>query len=108
MTDHEKLDALLLARTLGLTAHELAQALSQDVSTLAHDPTGDGLQLKLQALDDLALQLRDMFGSPEMARLWLRAANPVLAAQTPMSYLLRGDTVALEKLLLMAETGMPT
>lgn len=103
-----KLDARLAARTLGLTMRELAQVLGRDPSGLSKHPTSDRLQPSLQALDDLALHLRDVFGSLETARMWLRAPNPVLAAETPISYLLRGDVTALRKLLTMAETGMPT
>ena len=58
--------------------------------------------------DDLAQQLHDTFGSAETADAWLQTPNPVLAGETPATYLERGDTVAIWKLLRMAETGMPT
>ena len=103
-----KLDARLTARTLGFSMRELAQAVDRDASGLSKHPTSDRLQPLLQTLDDLALHLRDVFGSLETARMWLRAPNPVLAGQPPITYLLRGDTVAIRKLLIMAETGMPT
>ncbi|WP_407572408.1 antitoxin Xre/MbcA/ParS toxin-binding domain-containing protein [Deinococcus altitudinis] len=57
---------------------------------------------------DLDQQLLETFGSREVAEAWLDAPNPVLAAQTPISYLLRGDTAAINRLLTIAETGMPT
>jgi len=106
--ENGKLDARLTARTFGLTMRELALVVQRDPSGLAKHPTSDRLQAPLQTLDDLARQLRDTFGSLETARMWLRAPNPVLAEQAPVSYLLRGDTVAIQKLLMMAETGMPT
>ena len=106
--DTGKLDARRTAHTFGLSLRELAQVVQRDASGLSKHPTSDRLQPSLQALDDLALQLRDTFGALDTARMWLRAPNPVLADQPPITYLLRGDTVAIMKLLLMAETGMPT
>lgn len=106
--DSGKLDARLMARTFGFTLRELAQVLNRDASGLSKHPASDALQPQLQKLDDLALQLRDTFGSLETARMWLRAPNPVLDAQSPTSYLLRGDTTAINRLLRMSETGMPT
>ena len=58
--------------------------------------------------DDLAQQLHDTFGSAETADVWLRTPNPVLAGETPMAYLQRGNSAAIRKLLRMAATGMPT
>ncbi len=106
--ENGKLDARLTARTLGFSMRELAQTMDRDPSGLSKHPTSDRLQPLLQKLDDLALQLKGTFGSLETARMWLRAPNPVLAGQPPCAYLLRGDTVAITKLLRMAETGMPT
>ena len=103
-----KLDARLIARALGFSLRELARVTNRDASGLSKHPTSDRLQLPLQVLDDLALQLRDTFGTLETARMWLRAPNPVLAEESPMNYLLRGDIAAIKKLLRMAETGMPT
>lgn len=57
--------------------------------------------------DDLAQQLHDTFGLAETADAWLRTPNPVLAGDTPMTYLQRDDMEAVRKLLLMADTGMP-
>ncbi|WP_310584743.1 MbcA/ParS/Xre antitoxin family protein [Deinococcus sp.] len=58
--------------------------------------------------DGLAQQLHDTLGSAETAAAWLRTPNPVLAGGTPTAYLQRGDTAAVRKLLLLAETGTPT
>ena len=58
--------------------------------------------------DDLQEHLLAVFGSPETVLAWLRSPNSVLASETPDNYLRRGDTVAVQCLLLMAETGMPT
>lgn len=57
--------------------------------------------------DDLEQLLRTTFGAAETARAWLLAPNPVLGGETPDAYLQRGDTVAIRKLLRLAETGMP-
>jgi hypothetical protein len=58
--------------------------------------------------DDLQELLLAVFGSPETVLAWLRSPNSVLAGETPDSYLRRGDTTAVQRLLLMAESGMPT
>jgi hypothetical protein len=108
MTDHGKGDALMMAQMLGLTVQELAQVTGQEVRTLCNDPVSDHVQPQLQSLAALAQQLHTTFGSLETAQLWLRTSNPVLDAQAPISYLLRGNTAAINRLLMMAETGMPT
>lgn len=106
--EDEKQGVRLTARTLGFSLLELARAMNCDLSDLSEHPTAERLQPQLQTLDDLALQLHETFGSPEAARRWLRAPNPVLAGEAPTAYLLRGDSAAIRKLLRMAETGMPT
>lgn len=87
---------------------ELGQVVRRDPSGLSKHPASDKLQGPLQTLDDLALQLCEVFGSPATARMWLRAPNPVLGGEAPIAYLLRGDAGTVRKLLSMAETGMPT
>lgn len=108
MTKHGKLDVRLTAHALGIAMRELAQVISCDASSLSRYPTGDRLQPQLRALGNLMQRLRTTFGSTETTRNWLREPNPVLDAQAPIAYLLRGDTVAISRLLTMAETGMPT
>jgi len=103
-----KLDARRTAQTLGLTLRELGRVLDRDPSGLSKHPSSAGLQPSLRHLDALALHLREVLGSLETARMWLRAPNPVLAGEAPMAYLLRGDVAGIEKLLILAETGMPT
>lgn len=103
-----KLDARLTAKTFGLTMRELAQVLGRDPSGLSRHPASDRLQPVLQPLDELAIQLQEVLGSLEVARMWLRAPNPVLSGEAPMVYLGRGDLRTITKLLRMAETGMPT
>jgi len=103
-----KLDARRTAQTLGLTLRELGRVLGRDPSGLSKHPSSEGLQPSLQSLDELALQLRDVLGSLETARMWLRAPNPVLAGEAPFDYLLRADVEGIRKLLLLAESGMPT
>ncbi|ULH15494.1 MbcA/ParS/Xre antitoxin family protein [Deinococcus sp. KNUC1210] len=56
-------------------------------------------------MDELLLET---FGSVETVAAWLDAPNPVLAGDTPASYIRRGDIVAIRRLLRMAATGMPT
>lgn len=106
--DTGKLDARRTAQAFGLTLRELGQVLGRDPSGLTKHASSDRLQPQLQALDTLALQLRDVFGSLELGRMWLRAPNPVLGGEPPLTSLLHGDTKSLRKLLLLAGSGMPT
>lgn len=103
-----KLDARRLAGTFGLTLRELGQAIGRDPSGLGKHPTSDTIQAPLHDLEELGVQLRDVFGNLEVARMWLRAPNPVLGGRAPISYVLDRRPVAVQRLLTIAETGMPT
>lgn len=103
-----KLDAERVACAFGLTMKELAQIVQRDQSGLKKHPTSDSLQASLLALDELGLHLREVFGSLEVGRMWLRAPNPVLDGQAPLRYLLNGQPVAVQRLLRLAETGVPS
>jgi len=106
--ENGQLDARLTAQTLGLSLPQLGQVLNYGPRDLAQQPTSDGLQSALEPFEALALHLWEVFGSLETGRRWLRASTPVLAEEAPVDYLLRGDLVTLQKLLRMAENGMPT
>ncbi|WP_102124859.1 MbcA/ParS/Xre antitoxin family protein [Deinococcus planocerae] len=103
-----KLDARRVAGTFGLTMRELAQALERDPSGLSKHPTSDSLQEPLHELEEIGLHLREVFGDLGVGRMWLRAPNPVLGGRAPLSYLLERRPVAVQRLLLLAETGTPT
>lgn len=103
-----KLDAERVAQTFGLSMKELARIVGRDQGGLKKHPTSDTLQLALRELDEVGVQLRDVFGSLEVGRMWLRAPNPLLDGQMPLTYLFEHQPVAVQRLLRMAETGMPT
>lgn len=103
-----KLDANLIARAFGLSGRELALVLERDPAGLKRHPTSAKLQPQLERLERLALHLTAVFGNLELGRKWLRAPNPVLGGEAPLKYLLNRQPVAIERLLIMAETGMPT
>ncbi|GGS09119.1 MbcA/ParS/Xre antitoxin family protein [Deinococcus sedimenti] len=103
-----KLDARRVASTFGMTLRELAQATGRDPSGLSKHPTSDTLQDPLHELETMGLQLRDVFGDLGVGRMWLRAPNPVLGGRAPITYLLDRRPVAVQRLLTLAETGMPT
>lgn len=103
-----KLDAVRVADAFGMTMRELAQAVNRDPGGLKKHPTSDSLQEPLHSLEEIGVQLRDVFGDLEVGRMWLRAPNPVLGDRAPMVYLLEGRPVAVRRLLTLAETGTPT
>ncbi|GAA5512374.1 hypothetical protein Dcar01_01088 [Deinococcus carri] len=103
-----KLDAQRVAAAFGMTLRELAQTLNRDASGLSKHPTSDSLQAPLHDLETIGLQLRDVFGELSVGRMWLRAPNPVLGGRAPITYLLEQQPIAVRRLLLLAETGMPT
>lgn len=103
-----KLDARRTADAFGMTMRELAQTLERDPSGLSKHPTSDSLQEPLHALEEIGLQLKQVFGDLSVGRMWLRAPNPVLEGRPPLIYLLEGRPMAIKRLLLLAETGTPT
>lgn len=103
-----KLDARRVADTFGLTLRELGQAVGRDPSGLGKHPTSDALQEPLHDLEELGVQLREVFGDLGVGRMWLRAPNPVLGGRAPITYVLDRRPVAVRRLLTLAETGMPT
>jgi len=103
-----RLDAERIAEVFGLTITELARVLGRDQSGLRKYPQSGSLQEPLRELEALGLHLYRVFGDLATARMWLRAPNPVLAEEAPLAYLLRQQPDAVERLLVMADTGMPT
>lgn len=106
--ENGKLHAQRLAQTFGLSLRELGQVLKRNASGLSKHPTSDSFQDPVHALETVGVQLRDVFGTLETGRMWLRAPNPVLNNRAPITYLLEGRPAAVQHLLMLAETGTPT
>lgn len=103
-----KLDAVRVADAFGMTMRELAQAVNRDPGGLKKQPTSDSLQEPLHSLEEIGVQLRDVFGDLEARRMSQRAPHPVLGDRAPIVYLLEGRPVAVRRLLTLAETGTST
>lgn len=103
-----KLDALRMAEVFGLTQKEMAQALGRDPAGLKRHPASANLQVSLSDFEALGVHLREVFGNIETGRMWLRAPNPMLSGKPPVTYMLQGQPAVIERLLVIAETGMPT
>lgn len=65
-------------------------------------------QVLLEELKTLAEHLVQVFGELAVGQAWLRSPNQVLADEIPLQFLLRGQPEVVRRLLIMADTGMPT
>jgi len=101
--------AKAMARSNRYFGVQVAADAEADRLQLLPDPTVPITMEQVRMIEmELDQLLLETFGSRETAEAWLDASNPVLASETPASYIRRGDTVAIRRLLLMAATGMPT
>lgn len=96
---------------LGLTLKEVAQAVKADESTLHRwrggvSPSPVFLS-RLEALDELAGEMRKTFRDVEAARDWLKRPVPSLDDRTPRQVILEGGGEKLTGMLLALNTGMP-
>ncbi|GAA0523907.1 MbcA/ParS/Xre antitoxin family protein [Deinococcus depolymerans] len=91
----------------GLNVKDMALIIGRDPSGLARWPDSAGVQEALVPLEALAVRLRAYFGSMEVSRMWLQAPNPALGSEVPISRLRAGKVKTVQRLLLMAQTGMP-
>ncbi|CAM3929467.1 hypothetical protein [Deinococcus marmoris] len=100
------LDAVKLAGHLGMSTSEIAQALKRDVSGLRRTPSSASLQPQLTTLEALARTITHQLGTPELMRMWLRAANPELGDEVPMTFVLEGHAADLHALTRLGSEGV--
>lgn len=95
---------------LGLTLKEVARACKADESTLHRWRGGVApspvFLSRLEALDDLVVEMRKTFRDAETAREWLMQPVPSLDGRTPRQVILEGASEKLTGMLIALNTGM--
>ncbi len=101
-------DALLVARSLGVSMTEMGQLLHCTSRGLRKNPTSPRLQQSLGRLVATLALLRELLdGSMPHVRVWLRAPHPSLGGRTPLSYLIESRLEPVENLVRAISTGQP-
>jgi hypothetical protein len=101
------LHALGLAEVYGVKPPAMALMLGVTRQALLKTPTSDRLQPKMRQLEQLFVRLRDLTGSENNARIWLKAGHPDFGGKAPLDYLLEGNLEPVEDLVLAIEMGVP-
>jgi putative toxin-antitoxin system antitoxin component (TIGR02293 family) len=95
---------------LGLTLKQIAQAVKADESTLHRWRSGVSpspvFLARLEALDELAKEMRSTFRSREAAREWLQRPVPALEDRRPLDLILAGKAEVLTGMLYALNSGM--
>lgn len=97
---------------LGLPYHKLAKAIKADESTLHRWRSGGEpspvFSARLEALEELLVQLRETFQRREDARRWLERKIPALKQKRPIDLISEGRIEVLTGLLYALSSGMAT
>lgn len=95
---------------LGLTLKEVARAVHADESTLHRWRSGvmpsPVFLDRLEALDDLAKELRATFQEPGAAREWLSRPLDSIGGRRPLDLILEGRAEKLTGMLYALNSGM--
>jgi transcriptional regulator with XRE-family HTH domain len=100
-------DALKMSKVLAVSNSQIAQILGVSRQALSKTPTSARLQPTLQRLDQLLVRLKNLTGSLENSRIWLKAGHPDFAGKAPLEYLQGGKFEAVEDLVEAIEIGLP-
>ncbi|CAN5686380.1 MAG: DUF2384 domain-containing protein [Gemmatimonadota bacterium] len=97
---------------MGLTLKQIAQAVNADESTLHRWRSGVMMPspvflARLEALDELAREMRSAFRNEEYARQWLLREIPSLKGRRPIDLILEGRAETLTGMLYALNSGMP-
>lgn len=102
-----RLDAKRISTLFGLPLAEVARLLGREAAAVHKTPDALSLQAPLTLFERIAAPLRHLSGSSENGRIWLNAANPDLAGETPLAYLRAGKGEVVAELLEDALHGQP-
>jgi uncharacterized protein (DUF2384 family) len=102
-----RLDAVRVARFLGLSLSALAKALERSPQTLHKTPDAPRLQGALAPLARIAASLVTLFGSAEKARVWMNAPNAELDGVAPLEVVKANKAGVVADLLEDALLGHP-
>lgn len=95
---------------LGLTLKQIAQAVHADESTLHRWRSGvvpsPVFMARLEALDELAREMRNTFRGDQEAREWLRRPLPALGDARPIDVVVAGKAEKLTGMLYALNSGM--
>lgn len=96
-----------LADLFNVNQAQLARAAGVSRQLLSRSPGSDKVQRKLRQLEYLFARTRNLTGSPENARIWLKMGHPDFSGVAPIELLEEGHLEAVEDLLSAIETGQP-
>lgn len=95
---------------MGLTLKQIARAVHADESTLHRWRSGvmpsPVFLARLEALDELAGEMRSTFRDDRTAHEWLESSIPALDGRRPIDLILEGEAEKLTGMLYALNSGM--
>ena len=101
------IQAAEIARLFEVSQAQLARMAGLSRQRLHQSPCSSQVQRALRRLEYLFARTRNLTGSPETARIWLKMGHPDLEGVAPVEVLEEGHIGAVEDFLLAIETGSP-
>lgn len=96
-----------MARLLSVSQAQLARILSVSRQNLNQSGRSAGVQAGLRRLEYLFARVRNLTGSEEKVRIWLKMGHPDFEGMAPLELLEGGHVEAVEDFVLAIETGVP-
>lgn len=94
-----------LAQLFGVSRAQLARFAGISRQLLSRSPNSATVQRSLRRLEYLFARVRNLTGSTETARIWLKMGHPDFDGIAPIDLLAEGHLEAVEDLLGAIETG---
>jgi transcriptional regulator with XRE-family HTH domain len=95
------------ANLLEISQAQLARTLGISRQLVNQSPRSAKVQRELRRLEYLFARVRNLTGSPNNARTWLKMGHPDFEGVAPIDLLEQGHIEAVEAFLLAIETGSP-
>ncbi|MBF6594494.1 MAG: DUF2384 domain-containing protein [Thermaceae bacterium] len=96
-----------MARVLSVSQAQLARMLGVSRQNLQQSGRSAGVQGGLRRLEYLFARVRNLTGTEEKARIWLKMGHPDFEGMAPLELLEGGHIEAVEDFVLAIETGVP-
>ena len=103
-----RLDARRVADFYAIPLADVARALGGSLSRLHKTPASASAQAGLGVFERIGRALLCLAGSPENARVWLRAPDPQLEHQTPLTLIVEGRGQVVAEMLDDMLLGQPS
>ncbi len=105
--DTGRIDARKLARALGVRPAQLARALGVRRQLLSENPRSERIQAPAAKLEALVVEVVDMVGGLEQARMWLHTPTPIWGEKSTWRVIEEGGLEDVLAFVYALKEGLP-